>query len=52
VKAERAVKEQVLSGFWLTAARAHESIRFEMCLVGAEVASASPKPCEESRLAA
>jgi hypothetical protein len=42
----------VFLGFWLTAASAHESIGFEMRLVGAEVASAGPQLCEESRLAA
>ena len=47
---ERAVEEEVFSGFWLTAASAHESIGFEMRLVGAEVASAGPQLCEESQL--
>jgi hypothetical protein len=39
---ERAVEEEVFSGFWLTAASAHESFGFEMRLICAEVASAGP----------
>ena len=48
---ERAMQEEVLAGFWLAAAGAHESIGVEMRIVGAEIASAGAQPCEDGRLA-
>jgi hypothetical protein len=49
---ERAVEEEVFSGFWLITASAHESFGFEMRLVCAEIASAGARSREERRLAA
>lgn len=42
------VKEEMISGFWLTAEHTHQAIRFKLHLVCAQVASASPKPSEKS----
>lgn len=41
----------MFSGFWLTAASAHEPIRFEVCSVGTKVAGTGSQPCEEDGLA-
>ena len=49
---ERAVEEEMFSGFWLPAASAKEPFGIEMRLVCAEIASAGAKSSEERRLAA